>query len=129
MVEIGGAVLTRPHVHHHRFTIQTAHSLIMMSATCDKKCTTVVRVTHGMSRNRQMFITDSLRPIQNLFFCDDNIEDTIIYNKLAVKIIRKMFDKLNSKTESKKEYYNIFFNEFLKQKDFMLESNLYRLKR
>lgn len=84
-------VLTRPHVHHERFTIQTARSLIMMHATtCDKKCTTAVRVTHGMSQNRRIFVIDSSEPMQNLFFYDKNIEDTTIFYKLTMKIMRKM---------------------------------------
>lgn len=84
MAAIGGAVLTRPHTFttRERFTIQTARSLIMMRPTTgDKKYTTVVRVTHGMSRNRRMFITDSSGP--NLFFHDKNIEDTLIFDKLT----------------------------------------------
>lgn len=115
---IGGNRRPSPHVHHDRFTIQTARSLIMMHATtCDKKCTTAVRVTRGMSRNRRIFVIDSSEPIQNLVFYDKNIEDTIFY-KLTMKIMRNVLGELNSKNEKL----------YIFQAIFTLKSSLHGLK-
>lgn len=49
---------------------------------------------------RILFVIDSSRPIQTLFFYDKNIEDTIIFDKLM--IMQRILGELNSREENKK---------------------------